>query len=78
MVEDDYATSKLLSNYLNKWGYEPVIVNSADQALKAIEKEVFLAVLMDIVLPDSNGFELLKTNQRAQELKKYSSNSMLG
>jgi CheY-like chemotaxis protein len=60
VVEDDYATSKLLSNYLNKWGYEPVIVNSADQALKAIEKEVFLAVLMDIVLPDSNGFELLK------------------
>src|SRR5690606_8337716 len=23
VVEDDYATSKLLSNYLNKWGYEP-------------------------------------------------------
>jgi CheY-like chemotaxis protein len=60
VVEDDYATSKLLSNYLNKWGYEPTIVNSADQALKAIDKEVFLAVLMDIVLPDSNGFELLK------------------
>lgn len=61
VVEDDYATSKLLSNYLNKWGYEPSIVNSADQALKAIDKEVFLAVLMDIVLPDANGFELLKT-----------------
>jgi CheY-like chemotaxis protein/signal transduction histidine kinase len=60
VVEDDYATSKLLSNYLNKWGYEPVIVNSADQALKAIEKEIFLAVLMDIILPDANGFELLK------------------
>jgi len=60
VVEDDYATSKLLSNYLNKWGYEPTIVNSADQALKAIDKEIFLAVLMDIVLPDSNGFELLK------------------
>ncbi|MBZ0200977.1 MAG: response regulator [Ignavibacteriaceae bacterium] len=60
VVEDDYATSKLLSNYLNKWGYEPTIVNSADQALKAVEKEVFLAVLMDIVLPDTNGFELLK------------------
>ncbi len=60
VVEDDYATSKLLSNYLNKWGYEPMIVNSASQALKAIDKEIFLAVLMDIVLPDSNGFELLK------------------
>ncbi len=61
VVEDDYATSKLLSNYLNKWGYEPTLVNSAEQAMKAIDKEVFLAVLMDIVLPDANGFELLKT-----------------
>lgn len=60
VVEDDYATSKLLSNYLNKWGYEPTIVNSAEQALKLIEKEIFLAILMDVVLPDANGFELLK------------------
>lgn len=61
VVEDDYATSKLLSNYLNKWGYDPMIVNSAEQAMKAVDKEVFLAVLMDIVLPDANGFELLKS-----------------
>jgi CheY-like chemotaxis protein len=60
VIEDDYATSKLLSNYLNKWGYDPVIVNSADQTLKSIEKETFLAILLDIVLPDSNGFDLMK------------------
>jgi CheY-like chemotaxis protein/signal transduction histidine kinase len=60
VVEDDYATSKLLSNYLNKWGYDPVIVNSADQTLKSIDKETFLAILLDIVLPDSNGFDLMK------------------
>lgn len=60
VVEDDYATSKLLSNYLTKWGYEPLIVNSAQQALNSVERETFLAVLMDIVLPDANGFELLK------------------
>lgn len=69
VVEDDYATSKLLSNYLNKWGYEPTIVNSANQALKAIDKEIFLAVLMDIVLPDSNGFELLKTIREHKNAK---------
>jgi CheY-like chemotaxis protein/signal transduction histidine kinase len=61
VVEDDYATSKLLSNYLTKWGYIPVIVNSAEQTLKIIEKENFLSILMDIELPDTNGFELLKT-----------------
>jgi len=60
VVEDDYATSKLLSNYLNKWGYEPTIVNSAEQTLKILHKNRFLAILMDIVLPDTNGLELLQ------------------
>ena len=61
VVEDDYATSKLLSNYLTKWGYRPRIVNSGEQAIKAVEGETFLAILMDIILPDINGIELLKT-----------------
>jgi CheY-like chemotaxis protein len=60
VIEDDYATSKLLSNYLNKWGYEPTLVNSAEQTLSIIEKESFLAIIMDIVLPNTNGLELLK------------------
>lgn len=60
VVEDDYATSKLLSNYLTKWGYEPIIVNSAKRAIKLIDQESYLAVLMDIVLPDMNGFEFMK------------------
>jgi len=60
VVEDDYATSKLLSNYLTKWGYEPTIVNSAQQAIKIVETQQYLAVIMDIILPDANGFELLK------------------
>jgi CheY-like chemotaxis protein/signal transduction histidine kinase len=60
VVEDDYATSKLLSNYLSKWGYEPIIVNSGKQALKIVENQQFLSIIMDIILPDANGFELLK------------------
>lgn len=60
VIEDDYATSKLLSNYLNKWGYEPTIVNTEEQTMSLIEKDRFLAVIMDIALPNANGLELLK------------------
>lgn len=60
VIEDDYATSKLMSNYLNKWGYEPVVVNTEDQAFEVIEKEPLLAIVLDIELPNSNGLELLK------------------
>ncbi|MCK9425990.1 MAG: response regulator [Ignavibacteriaceae bacterium] len=60
VIEDDYATSKLLANYLNKWGYEPVIVNAGLKALEYLEREQVLAIITDIILPDINGLELLK------------------
>jgi CheY-like chemotaxis protein/signal transduction histidine kinase len=74
VIEDDYATSKLLSNYLNKWGYEPTIVNSAEQTLKILQKEQYLAILMDIVLPDVNGLELL---QQIREVKNAKSTPVI-
>jgi len=60
VIEDDYATSKLMSNYLNKWGYEPVVVNTEDQSFEIINKEPLLAIVLDIELPNVNGLELLK------------------
>ncbi len=60
VIEDDYPTAKLLNNYLSKWGYEPVIVNTEDQTFEKIEKELYLAVILDIDLPNTNGLELLK------------------
>ncbi|KAF0152856.1 MAG: multi-sensor hybrid histidine kinase [Ignavibacteria bacterium] len=60
VIEDDYATSKLLSNYLNKWGYDPTIVSTESQAFSVIEKETLLAVILDIELPTANGLEMLK------------------
>ncbi|MCC6638068.1 MAG: response regulator [Ignavibacteriaceae bacterium] len=60
VIEDDYATSKLLSNYLNKWGYEPTIVNSGMKALQILETEEFLSIITNVTLPDVNGLELLR------------------
>jgi CheY-like chemotaxis protein/two-component sensor histidine kinase len=70
VIEDDYATSKLLSNYLLKWGYEPIVVNSGEQTLQIANKETFLAILMDIYLPDSNGLELLQEIRKIPNTKK--------
>lgn len=60
VVEDDYATSKLLSNYLNKWGYQPTIVNSEQQIFDQLRKKKYLAVILDIELPNINGLQLIK------------------
>lgn len=71
VVEDDYATSKLLSNYLKKWGYDPVIVNTAEQTLSTLEKEKCLAVILDIEQPNINGLELL------QQIRKIPNNNKI-
>ena len=60
VIEDDYATSKLLNNYLTKWGYDPIIVSTEEQAFTLINAEKLLAVILDIELPNINGLELLK------------------
>ncbi|MBT8378543.1 MAG: response regulator [Ignavibacteria bacterium] len=70
VIEDDFATSKLLANYLNKWGYDPTIVNSAEQTLKIVDDEQYLAILMDIVLPDTSGLELLQKLREKKNTKR--------
>lgn len=60
VIEDDFATSKLLSNYLNKWGYSPTIVNKYEQILALVEREQYLAIILDIELPNINGLELMR------------------
>jgi len=60
VIEDDYATSKLLTNYLTKWGYNPTIVGTEEQAFSVINREPLLAIILDIELPNVNGLELLK------------------
>lgn len=59
VIEDDYATSKLLSNYLNKWGYKPTIVSTEEQVFSQMDKEKFLSVILDIEIPNINGLQLL-------------------
>lgn len=60
VIEDDYATSKLMSNYLKKWGYEPTVVNTEEQVMSLIDKVDYLAVILDIEIPNVNGLELLR------------------
>lgn len=69
VIEDDFATSRLLSNYLNKWGYDPIIVSTEEQTFVQIDKEKFLAVILDIELPNANGLELLKKIREHENAK---------
>ena len=60
VIEDDYATAKLLTNYLLKWGYNPIVVNNEERVFEILDNEKVLAVILDIELPGINGMELLR------------------
>lgn len=60
VVEDDFHTQKLMKKVLENAGYEPIIVGDADQALDVFDSKKVDLIILDIMLPGMNGFELAK------------------
>jgi two-component system alkaline phosphatase synthesis response regulator PhoP len=59
MIEDDPFFSRLCSRALEEEGYEVVVAPDGEKGLELIEPEKPDLVLLDIILPKMNGFEVL-------------------
>jgi DNA-binding NtrC family response regulator len=59
IVDDDEGVRKMLSSVLSDEGYIVEAVENGKKAIKACEKSVFDVALIDIMLPDMRGTELL-------------------
>lgn len=57
-VEDNFENRILVMRILNAEGYSVRFAENGDEALSAVENEVFDLVLMDINLPDIDGYTL--------------------
>lgn len=60
LIEDTDSIILGLEYLLKEEGYEIAISKNEKQALTQIEKEKFDLILLDIMLPDGNGFEIGK------------------
>lgn len=60
VVDDDADTSRMLIAFLKEQGYVPDAARTAQEALALIRSMVPDVVLLDVVLPDGNGLDLLK------------------
>ena len=58
LVEDDSSIVKNLSEYLTREGFSVASVSGQKDALKRLDEGHFDLVLLDIYLPDGNGFSL--------------------
>jgi DNA-binding response OmpR family regulator len=59
VVDDEVTAGKSIEKILAKKGFYVDIALSADEGLDKIEKELFELVLLDIMMPQVNGVELL-------------------
>ncbi len=60
VVEDDPSLSEWISDYLTDHGYEVSVANRGDMAIELVEADHPDLVLLDIMLPVKNGFDVCK------------------
>ena len=69
VVEDNPANMKLITKVLKKRGYESIHAICGEDGVEKAASEHPDIILMDILLPDINGFETTRRIRKIQSLK---------
>ncbi len=69
IIDDEAAHSRFLKWILNDEPYLVFTANSFKKALNLLEKESFHLILLDLILPDADGFEILSYLKNDERLK---------
>ena len=70
LVEDDPLLIDIYTTKLQQSGFEVQTVEEGEKAVTAIQQERPDIVLLDIVLPHVDGWEILQQVQASEELKR--------
>lgn len=68
-IEDEEALQKSISTVLQKDGYKVLSAMNGETAVKYAREEKYDLVLLDLILPKLNGFEILKELKENEEKK---------
>ncbi len=66
IADDEKDISELIKRYAMREGYEVTAVEDGQQAIELCEKEDFDIIIMDVMMPDTDGFTASK---RIREMK---------
>jgi len=58
VVDDDRAALEIVRHFLQKEGFEVVLAQSGEECLDLIDREHIDVVLLDVVMPGMDGFEV--------------------
>lgn len=68
IVDDDINIAKLIALYLQKEGYETIEYYSSKAALQAFEKQAPDLVILDIMLPEMDGYDVCTEIRRISNI----------
>ena len=68
IIEDETAIAELERDYLELSGYEVAIANNGVTGKKAALEENYDLVILDLMLPGSDGFEICKAVREAKDI----------
>jgi DNA-binding response OmpR family regulator len=69
VVEDEEVLRKFLRLQLNKWGHEVIEAEDGAQAILKLGKEHFDLIICDIMMPNKDGWELIKEAKMSPKTK---------
>jgi two-component system response regulator CpxR len=60
LIDDDVELCSMLAEYMGRYGFRVTAVHRGDTGLKAALEKPFALVLLDVMLPGLDGFEVLR------------------
>lgn len=69
LIEDDPLLINIYTTKLKQTGFEVVVVDKGERAFQAVLEEMPDVVLLDIVMPQVDGWEILKSIKERAETK---------
>ena len=67
LAEDNLVNQKVASRLLEKLGYCADVVNNGKEVLNAIQNGSYHIILMDVQMPEMDGFETTKTIRKIEQ-----------
>ncbi|MCR4802054.1 MAG: response regulator transcription factor [Lachnospiraceae bacterium] len=68
IADDNEDIIDVLSNYIVREGYEPVVAKDGEQALELFEKEQPAMALIDIMMPKIDGYEVCRSIRKKSSM----------
>jgi DNA-binding response OmpR family regulator len=67
VVDDDKDTVTILARHLQREGFVPIEANSGAQCLKLVHENEVDVILLDLMMPDMDGFQVVKALKDSAE-----------